>query len=483
LNHFISRALDLATMRGADYADARIVQSTEQTLAVKNGAVDALSFDESVGFGVRVLINGAWGFAASRAITVEEIDRVTAVAMQIAAASAAVHGEAVTLGAAVRSRGRYLTPIQIDPFSISTEEKLNLLLKADQEMSRVQGVSIRQGNLSFIREKKFFANSEGAETEQTIYESGGGIVATAITGDEVQRRSYPNSGGRGQGCAGWEYILAMDLVGSAERVASESVALLSAAECPRDARATLILGGSQVAIQVHESCGHPTELDRVFGTEAASAGTSFLTPDKLRKFRYGSEIVNLTADSIRPTGLGTFGWDDEGVAASSTPLVRDGIFAGYLMSRETASLLGLESNGCMRASSWNRIPLIRMTNVSLEAGEWEFDNLIADTDDGIYVDTNHSWSIDDKRLNFQFGTEIGYEIKRGKMTRLLKNCTYTGITPEFWNSCDAICNEKHWAMFGTPDCGKGQPRQMAHTGHGASPARFRNVRVGVMSET
>ena len=251
-------------MRGADYADARIVQTTEQTFAVKNGAVDALSFHESMGFGVRVRLNGAWGFAASREITVEETDRVTALALRIAAASAAVQGDAVSLGAAVRSRGSYCTPIQIDPFSISTEEKLDLLLKADQEMSRVKGVSIRQGNLVFIREKKFFANSEGAQTEQTVYESGGGIMATAISADEVQRRSYPNSGGRGHGCAGWEYISAMDLVGNAERVASESVALLSAAECPRDARATLILGGSQMAIQVHESCGHPTELDRVF---------------------------------------------------------------------------------------------------------------------------------------------------------------------------------------------------------------------------
>ena len=316
----MSRALDLAKIRGADYADVRIVQTTEQTLAMKNGAIDALSFDESMGFGVRVLLNGAWGFAASREITGEEIDRLTALALQIAAASATVHGDAVTLGAAVRNRGSYLTPIRIDPFSVSAEEKLDLLLKADQEMSRVKGVSIRQGNMVFIREKKFFANSEGAQTEQTIYESGGGIMATAISDDEVQRRSYPNSGGRGQGCAGWEYIAAMDLVGNAERVASESVALLSAAECPQDVRATLILGGAQVAIQVHESCGHPTELDRVFGTEAASAGTSFLTPDKLHKFKYGSEIVNLTADSIRPSGLGTFGWDDEGVPASSTPI-------------------------------------------------------------------------------------------------------------------------------------------------------------------
>jgi TldD protein len=232
-------------------------------------------------------------------------------------------------------------------------------------------------------------------------------------------------------------------------------------------------------LQIHESCGHPTELDRVFGTEAAFAGRSFLTTEKRNQLRYGSDIVNLTADSVRPTGLGTFGWDDEGVPASSCPLVRNGLFEGYLMSRETAATLGLSSNGCMRAEGWNRIPLIRMTNVSLEPGNWNLDDIIADTDDGIWMETNRSWSIDDMRLNFQFGTEIGYEIKNGKRGRLLRNCTYGGMTPEFWNSCDAIANANHWKIWGTPNCGKGEPMQMMGTGHGASPARFRNVRIGV----
>jgi TldD protein len=240
------------------------------------------------------------------------------------------------------------------------------------------------------------------------------------------------------------------------------------------------LGGSQLALQVHESCGHPTELDRVFGSEAAYAGTSFLTTEKLDTFHYGSPLVNLTADSVRPLGLGTFGWDDEGVPAQSSPLVRDGLFVGYLMSRETASKLGRFSNGCMRASGWNRIPIIRMVNISLEPGTWTLKDLIADTEDGIYMDLNRSWSIDDKRYNFQFGTEIGFEIKYGKMGRMLRNCTYTGITPEFWNSCDAVCNTDHWVMWGTPNCGKGQPSQVAHTGHGTAPARFRNVKVGVL---
>jgi TldD protein len=267
-------------------------------------------------------------------------------------------------------------------------------------------------------------------------------------------------------------------VGNAERVADEAVALLTAEPCP-EKTTSLILDGSQLALQIHESCGHPTELDRVFGTEAAFAGRSFLTVDKRNGFRYGSDIVNLTADSVRPTGLGTFGWDDEGTPASSTPLVQNGRFEGYLMSRETAATLGLRSNGCMRAEGWNRIPLIRMTNVSLEPGSWDLEAMIADTDDGVWMETNRSWSIDDMRLNFQFGTEIGYEIKGGKRGRLLKNCTYGGMTPEFWNSCDAITNARHWKIWGTPNCGKGEPMQTMGTGHGASPARFRNVRIGV----
>ena len=480
------RALETAKLKGAEYADVRVVHTADQSLAVKNGVVEALSSGESMGFGVRVLVDGAWGFASSRELTADEVDKVADLAVKIARASALVRGDPVRLGPAVASRGAYTTPIQIDPFTISIEEKLNLLLRADAAMARVKpalsgdegGIRVRRGHLTFIREHKTFASSEGADVEQTIYEAGGGLEATAVAGDEVQRRTYPGS--RQQNTGGWELVAALDLAGNAERTATEAVQLLTADPCPGDQVTTLILGGEQLALQIHESCGHPIELDRVFGTEAAFAGTSFLTTDKLHNFQYGSEVVNITAEAVRPTGLGTFGWDDEGVPAGSTPIVREGKFVGYLMSRETASLFGLTSNGCMRASGWNRIPLIRMTNVSLEPGTWDFDDLIADTDDGIYMETNRSWSIDDKRYNFQFGTEIGYEIKKGKLGRRLRNCTYTGLTPEFWNACDAICNEKHWTMWGTPNCGKGQPMQVAHTGHGAAPARFRNVKVGVL---
>jgi TldD protein len=472
-----SRALNLATMRGARYADIRLVSSVQQTVSVKNGAVDSLGDSETQGFGVRVLSGNSWGFASSATVTGEEVDRVTALAIEIAKASSLVPGKEVDLGPRVSTTGGYVTPIEIDPFSISIEDKLGLLFAADKILRKRSQVKVAQGNVLCVRHDKVFANTEGSHVEQTIFECGGAIAATAVQGGEIQIRSYPNSF-RYQGTAGWEYIRDRDFAGNAERVADEAVGLLTAAVCP-SRETTLILGSSQLALQIHESCGHPTELDRVYGTEAAFAGRSFLTAEKLHRFKYGAEIVNLTADSVRPTGLGTFGWDDEGVASTSTPLVRNGEFSGYLMSRETAPQLGFVSNGCMRAESWNRIPLIRMTNVSLEPGTWEFDDIIADTDDGIFIDTNRSWSIDDMRLNFQFGTEIGWEIKNGKPGRLLKNCTYAGITPEFWNSCDAIANDKHWILWGTPNCGKGEPVQTMGTGHGASPARFRNVRVGV----
>ncbi len=489
MKDFTDRALNLAQVQGASYADIRIIRRRTQEITVKNGVVEGLSDNESQGFGVRVVVDGAWGFASSARITPAEIDRVTARAVQIARASALFKIHDVDLGPPVAHTGTYRTPVEIDPWDVSFEDKIGLLMAADEGLRATQGVMVATSRLAFWREDKVFANSEGAFLEQTIVESGGGIEALAVDREsgEVQKRSHPNSFGRDQRQEGWEAILDMDLPGSAPRIGEEAVALLTAAPCPSGVT-TVILGATQLALQIHESCGHPIELDRVFGTEASYAGTSFLTPDKYGDFRYGSDLVNLTADATIPGGLGTFGWDDEGVPGQRVPIVRDGLFVGYLTSRETAQQLRAivgdgapeTSGGAMRADGWNRLPLIRMTNVNLEPGDWTFDDLVADTDDGIYVELNRSWSIDDKRLNFQFGTEIAYEIKNGKMGRLLKNATYTGMTPQFWGNCDAICNADHWRVWGTPNCGKGQPPQVAHTGHGAAPARFRDVQVGLM---
>ncbi len=291
-------------------------------------------------------------------------------------------------------------------------------------------------------------------------------------------RSYPNSHGGQTVQGGWESILALDFVAHAPRVAEEASALVTAAECPATTT-TVVIDGSQIALQVHESIGHPTELDRVLGDEAAFAGTSFLTLDDLDTLRYGSDLVTVTADATVPGSLGSFGYDDEGVPAQRDYLVKDGIFSGFLSSRESAPAIGRASNGAARADGWNRIPLVRMTTVSLEPGTWSLPDLIADTDDGIYLETNNSWSIDDKRLNFQFACEIGWEIKGGKLGRMIKNPNYTGITPGFWGSCDAICSRDHWQVWGVPNCGKGEPMQVAHVAHGAAPARFRDVQVGV----
>ena len=484
MDEIIASALDSARSRGAQYADLRIVHNREERIVVRNGVVETLSSDESVGLGIRALFDGSWGFASTRDLTVAAADRAAGQAVQIARASARHNGTsrrvAEVLGTPVSSQGEYTTPVGIDPATIALDDKLRLLLTADSEMAAVEQVSSRMANLIFIREDRTFANTEGALVTQTIHEAGGGIQATAVGDGEIQRRSYPQSHGRQQGCAGWEFIVAMDLPGNARRTAEEAAELLTAEPCPTGITTDLIIDSSQLALQIHESCGHAVELDRALGDEAAFAGTSFLTPDLLHGFRYGSEQVNITGDSTSPTGLGTFGWDDEGLPAQSTDIIRNGEFVAYLMSRESATRLGLPSNGCMRAASWNRIPLIRMTNVSLLPGEWALDDLIADTDDGIYLETNRSWSIDDRRYNFQFGTEVGREIKHGKLGRLLRNCTYTGITPEFWQSCDAICGPASWQLWGTPRCGKGQPGQIAHTSHGTSPARFRDVRVGVM---
>ncbi len=486
MRDIIMRALDTARMRGASYADVRLVHFRAESVTVRNRNVEGLVVEENLGFGVRVIVNGFWGFASSNELTGAEADRVAGQAVRIARSSALAGGPAANIGAPVRHVGKYSTPVKRDPFAVSLDAKIAMLLKTNEAMIGVPGIVMAESSVYSQRELKTFASSEGAYLEQDLYETGCGIEATAVDEGEVQKRSYPNSVGRHQGTEGWEFVERWDLPGNAGRVAEEAVALLSAKPCPAGVR-TIILDGSQVGLQIHESCGHAIELDRVLGTEAAFAGTSFLTTDKLGWFRYGSEIVNLTADATIAGGLGTFGYDDEGVPAQHTPVVREGLFLGYLTSRETiASLRAVHpelvegSNGAMRASGWNRIPLIRMTNVSLEPGAWTLADMIADTEDGLYMETNRSWSIDDRRLNFQFGTEVAREIKNGKLGDLVKNATYTGITPQFWGSCDAIVNRDGWVVWGTPNCGKGQPEQVAHTGHGASAARFRDVRVGVM---
>jgi TldD protein len=470
-------ALDTATRLGASYADIRIIQTQYESVSAKNEKVSGIGKSEDEGFGVRVIVDGAWGYSSSSRVTKSEIERISAEAVDIARASATLKKTDVVLAPEEPHEDVWRTPIQKDPFKIPLETKIDLLLKINAEMMKAIDIKVASSQMSFMKELQFFANNEGSFIEQEILRSGAGCSATAVGNGDMQTRSFPSSHGGGFMCRGYEMIEEMPLLDNAQQTAEEASALLTAPKCP-EKKADLILGGSQLALQIHESVGHPTELDRVLGTEANYAGTSFVTTDKLGKLQYGSPVVNIVADSTVPYGLATIGYDDEGVEAQRWHLIENGLFVGYLTSRETALVVGEKrSRGAMRADGWRRIPLIRMTNISLMPGEWTLDDLIADTKDGIYMDSNKSWSIDQKRLNFQFGTEIAWEIKNGKKTRMLKNAVYQSITPEFWNSCDAICDKDHFVLWGVANCGKGQPGQTAEMSHGAAPARFRNIQI------
>lgn len=479
MRELIESIIDLARLKKVEYTDVRVVRRQTEEIEVKNGAVEALTHDEDFGVGIRVLSQGAWGFACTSKVHRREMESVFKRALRIAQASSKVNPNAVRFHRAPQTIDRYRTLFLTDPFEVSLETKLGLLLRADEEIRRQPKVKISEAFMGSYKVEKIFASTEGSYIEQEIVECGAGISATAIEAGEVQVRSYPNSFRGNFATKGYEWISELSLVDHAERVSEEAAQLLLAKPCPSKVT-TLILDSSQLALQIHESVGHPIELDRILGTEASYAGTSFLKPGMVGRFRYGSDQVNIVADATFPGGLGTFGYDDEGIRAQRVPIISRGLLVNLLTSRETAHYLGGESNGTMRADGWNRIPLIRMTNINLEPGEWTLEQIIAETEEGLFLATNRSWSIDDQRINFQFGTEIGWEVKNGKLGEMVKNPTYTGITPRFWNSCDAVANRDHWQMWGTPNCGKGEPGQVAHVGHGASPARFRNIEVGVL---
>lgn len=471
--------MEEAKKRGITYSDIRLIEDETETIDTENGNVQGIGRSLSKGFGIRVLVNGAWGFSSSSKVDKYEMEKVLDEAIGIAKASSKIKKEDIILSKIDIFEDEYTPEIKIDPFTISLDKKLKILYEVDKIMSNYKPVKIRRGSFYFNKQKKYFVSTEDSFIVQDRIVSGAGIEAYAI-GDngEVQRRSYPASLGGDFSVSGWEFIEQLKLIENSDRVARQSVELLSAKLCPQGVM-DIVISGDQMALQVHESLGHPAELDRVFGMEASYAGTSFLTPEKLNNFQYGSKIVDITADATIPHALGGFKYDDEGVKAQRAYLVKDGIFVGYLTSRETAHKQGLKPMGAMRADGWNRIPLIRMTSINLEPKDETFEQLIAGVKDGIYVETNKSWSIDDKRLNFQFGCEIGWEIKDGKLGDMIKNPTYTGITYEFWRSCDGIGNKDTWHVWGLPNCGKGEPPQIMQVSHGTSPARFRNVRVGV----
>jgi TldD protein len=461
-----------------DYAEARRVVRAGERIDTRNGEVEAVDVRESDGIGVRVRRRGAWGFASAREPTAAGAEAALRRALAVAEAQPAV--PATPLAPVVPARGSWEGPCEQDPFGVPLERKVDLLLRADAAMRGDPRIVLVRGTCLALRTTRAFASTDGAACTQTVTECGAAIGATAVGGGELQTRSYPGSHEGGVAAAGWEHVEALDLPGEAPRVAEEAIELLLAPDCPART-ATVVLHGEQLALQLHESIGHALELDRMLGGEASYAGTSWVTPRDLGSLRYGSAPLNVRADSTTPGGLGTFGWDDEGVAARSFPLIREGELVAALSDRESAAAAGLpESGGCARADGHTRQPIVRMTNVSIEPGEaGSLDDLVADTDRGLYLETNRSWSIDDRRLNFQFGVELAREIRGGKLGRVVRNASYAGVTPRFWGSLDAVCGPEEWRLWGVLNCGKGEPGQVMHVSHGTAPARFRDVEVGV----
>ncbi|MFQ5914002.1 MAG: TldD/PmbA family protein [Nitrospinota bacterium] len=477
----IETALHHLKRRGVEYADIRRIATRNQRLAVKNGRVQSVNQGQDGGYGVRVIHKGAWGFAAAPegpGDTGEALIRIAERSLAVAEAASRVNRDKARLGPSPPEVGGYQGLCEEDPFEVSLEEKIDLLVRATEAMSHPRTVAA-VGRMVANRLEKVFASTEGAWIEQEFVETGAGLTCTVSQGGDIQSRSFPTGHGGDFAQRGYEFVRGMGLVEAAPKILEEALALLAAPPVP-EGEWDIILETSQLCLQVHESCGHAVELDRVFGDEISLAGGSFLTTDKRGSFRYGSNLINIYADGTIPGALGTYGYDDEGVKPRRVRIVEGGRFVGYMTSRESAANLDEESNGCMRADSWIHIPLIRMVNVNLEPGGREaptLEELIADTQRGLYIETNKSWSIDDQRLHFQFGCETAREIRHGRLGALYKDPIYSGVTPKFWNSCDAVCGGSEWRMWGLPNCGKGVPAQIARVGHGAAPARFRGVRV------
>jgi TldD protein len=477
MTHFdaATAAVEAALAAGARYADARVMHRRYESMHARNGELEELSQVEDAGIGVRALVGSGWGFFAVPDLSDAAARRAGERAAEVAASSATVPPPTVTaLLGSPATQATWASECVQDPLAVPLSEKGDLMVAVTDAAHRA-GAHQAEALYQIWDTTKWFVSSEGHRIDQHIRECGTGMSATVVGEDETQRRSYPSY--RGQyGTRGWELVREVDLAAHAVRIAEEAQALLTAPQCPAG-ETTVIIGGEQMALQIHESVGHAIELDRILGWEAAYAGTSWLDLARLGSLRYGSELMNIVIDPGIPGALGSFGYDDEGTPATARYAVRDGIWVGVLAGRDSATAAGLDYGGSVRSDGWARLPMVRMTNVGFEPGPHTLEEMIAATPDGILMDFNRSWSIDDKRLNFQFGCEIGYEIKDGKLGRMLRNPTYTGIGPKFWQSMDMLSSEI--TPWGTPNCGKGQPSQTGHTGHPAAPARFTGVRVGV----
>lgn len=478
-------ALDAARSASAEYADARVVRLRRQNVEVRQDRVTTLEDVESLGVGIRVLIGGAWGFAASNQLTRPECVQLARFAAQQASANQQTGQREVDLGPIdATPDGEWRSPIQIDPFEVEVGDKISLLLNANAEALRVDGVRLASSAIACERIDTTFASTAGSLISQRVYRTYPTLTVTAIApdGTDFQTRTSTELSPM---ALGYEHVLGADLRRRAGEWAEQAVEKLSATPV-EPGEYDLILAPSHLFLTIHETIGRPTELDRALGYEAGYAGTSFLSPPEavLGTFQYGPEFMNVQADRTQRGGLATVGWDDEGVTADSWPIVQDGVFVDYQTTREQASWIAHMtdnpfSHGCAHAESWNQLPFQRMPNVSLLPGEYDYvlDDLVAATERGILIEGTGPYSIDRRRYNFQFGGQMSYEVRDGLVGRMLRNVAYLGNTPEFWNSLDMLGGPRSYALGGTVADIKGQPPQVNAVSHGSPVAKFRGVQV------
>lgn len=472
-DEFAELALKRMAASGAEYGDIRIQDSHTEHIEGEDRRIASIRDVKDTGFGIRVLYHGAWGFAASSILSLEEVPRVADLAIEIAKGSASIALEKVRLVPEPAHRARIATPYRLDPFSVPLEHKTNLLLNLMERVQGQPGIVRSSASLWARRDRKLFVSTEGTGLEFDLLAGQGECTATALQEGRFASRSFNTPPLR----KGYELIEEADFLREAPRVADQVVEKVRAPAVDAGLY-DLVLDPEHLSLTIHESCGHPSELDRALGYEANYAGTSFLTPDTRGTFRYGSQQVNLVADNTEPGTLAATGFDDDGVQCQRWDVVRNGMFVGYCTNREVASKIGeSRSRGSNRADGWGHVPIVRIANIGLEPGEATRDQLIADVKRGIYIEGHGSYSIDQRRYNFQFGGDAFWLIENGKRTHMLRDVIYHGITPEFWNSCDGVADRSFRGRYGFITCGKGQPGQSGWMTHAASPARFRRVQV------
>jgi TldD protein len=469
--------LVLSTLdNSVDYADVRLVEGEELRVYHQLGHDPDERVEHTIGIGVRVLCDGAWGFASMPLFAAATPAVVARRALAVAKAGVG-SGPPVRLPAREPHSGSYATAVDIDPFAVGAAERDALLQAVLAEAAAPAGVVSVQCGINAKRQHRHFASTEGSRQHQHLVETGGMVVALAAADGEVQRRSYPNSFHGNTGGSGWEFVVSLDLPANAARVGEEAVRLLTAPVAPAGVD-DLVIGAQQVSLQIHESAGHALELDRILGDERNFAGTSFIQATDVGSLRYGSPAVSIISDPTVPGTRGSFAFDDEGTPARRVRLIDDGIVRNTLSTRDSAARAGLEVTGAARSDGWGYLPVCFSTHVYLEPGSGSLDEMLDRLGNGYYIDDNRSWSIDNRRLNFQFGTEVAYEVRNGRKGKLLRDFSYGGVTPQFWNSVEAVAGPEELRIFGYP-CGKGEPKQWGFLSHAAAPLLARGIRTGV----